>query len=332
MNRDKDLRTYQRAECAVFRKTAEEFGGLSNMAPGFPVRINGVRILTVEALYQACRFPHLPEVQRKIIEQTSPMTAKMVGKPYRVDSRPDWDRVRVKIMRWVLRLKLAMHWTQFSALLLSTGERPIVEDSRKDDFWGAMPSGPDTLVGMNVLGRLLMELREEIKQGAELRHVAPPAIADLLLFDEAIGAIDFRTDKNQPYALATPVTALAAHEFSPSLFDDPAHELPEITNPGAGHALDVERIEALLARVKPYERYKDTGLPWLGRCPDHWELRRTKILFQERVQKGYPNEPLLAATQTKGVVRKEDYGTRTVTAQKDLHLLKLVEPGITSSA
>ncbi len=36
---------------------------------------------------------------------------------------------------------------------------------------------------------------------------------------------------------------------------------------------------------------------------------------------------MLAATQTKGVVRKGDYGTRTVTAQKDLHLLKLVEVG-----
>src|SRR5690606_29258925 len=47
----------------------------------------------------------------------------------------------------------------------------------------------------------------------------------------------------------------------------------------------------------------------------------------ERVQKGFPSEPLLAATQNKGVVRKDDYGARTVTATKDLHLLKLVETG-----
>ena len=52
-----------------------------------------------------------------------------------------------------------------------------------------------------------------------------------------------------------------------------------------------------------------------------------KFLFRERVQKGFPDEALLAATQTKGVVRKKDYGTRTVTASKDLHLLKLVETG-----
>ncbi len=83
----------------------------------------------------------------------------------------------------------------------------------------------------------------------------------------------------------------------------------------------------MIEELKPYAEYKESGLPWLGRCPKHWNVRRTKILFHERVQKGFPNEPLLAATQTKGVVKKEDYETRTVTAQKDLHLLKLVEVG-----
>jgi type I restriction enzyme S subunit len=83
----------------------------------------------------------------------------------------------------------------------------------------------------------------------------------------------------------------------------------------------------MIEGLKPYPEYKESGLPWLGHCPKNWSVRRTKILFQERVQKGFPNEPLLAATQRKGVVKKEDYETRTVTAQKDLHLLKLVEVG-----
>lgn len=73
--------------------------------------------------------------------------------------------------------------------------------------------------------------------------------------------------------------------------------------------------------------YRRTDMPWAVSTPAHWSQRRMKFLFQERVQKGFPREPLLAATQTRGVVRKEDYGSRTVTAQKDLHLLKLVEPG-----
>ena len=83
----------------------------------------------------------------------------------------------------------------------------------------------------------------------------------------------------------------------------------------------------MIERLRPYPEYKDSGLPWLGRVPRHWEMRRTKVLLRERVEKDFPNEPLLAATQSKGVVRKEDYGSRTVTAQKDFHLLKLVEVG-----
>lgn len=76
--------------------------------------------------------------------------------------------------------------------------------------------------------------------------------------------------------------------------------------------------------LKPYSAYKDSGVPWLGKIPGHWELPRTKILLRERIQKGFPKEPLLAATQTRGVVKKEQYENRTVLALKDLHLLKLV--------
>src|SRR5688572_12131081 len=83
----------------------------------------------------------------------------------------------------------------------------------------------------------------------------------------------------------------------------------------------------MTADLKPYPESSESGLPWLGRAPGHWRLRRAKFLFTERVQKGFPDEPLLAATQSKGVIRKEDYGARTVMAMKDLHLLKLVETG-----
>ncbi|PCC30824.1 restriction endonuclease subunit S [Brachybacterium alimentarium] len=76
-----------------------------------------------------------------------------------------------------------------------------------------------------------------------------------------------------------------------------------------------------------YEQYEPTKSPWLGDLPSHWCTQRTKTLLVERSQKGYPQEPLLAATQSHGVILKSDYGTRTVTATKDLHLLKLVEVG-----
>lgn len=182
-------RHYQRDDVIAFRKTGEEFGGLSNMAPGYPITLLGQRIRTAEALYQACRFPHLPHIQRMILAETSPMTAKMRSKPYREDSRSDWDAVRVPIMKWCLRVKLANNWLSFSTLLLRTGDRPIVEDSRKDDFWGAKPDA-DKLEGRNVLGRLLMELRTLLVSDPEtLRTVKPVPIENFLLLRKPIGLV-----------------------------------------------------------------------------------------------------------------------------------------------
>lgn len=187
------LRTYVRAEVVVVYKTKEEFGGLSNMASGYPLQINGVRILTTEALYQSCRFPHLPEVQKEIIGQHSPMTAKMKSKPHRKDSRPDWDEVRYKVMRWCLRVKLAQNYEEFGRLLLATRDRPIVEQSRKDDYWGAKlaDQSGDTLIGQNVLGRLLMELREKLKTDVEgaLKAVRPLGLPDFLLLGKPIETV-----------------------------------------------------------------------------------------------------------------------------------------------
>lgn len=78
---------------------------------------------------------------------------------------------------------------------------------------------------------------------------------------------------------------------------------------------------------KAYPKYSKTRIPWLQFMPDHWDDVKVKFLFRERVEKGFPEEPLLAATQTQGVVPKELYENRTVTAQKDFHLLKLVKVG-----
>lgn len=79
--------------------------------------------------------------------------------------------------------------------------------------------------------------------------------------------------------------------------------------------------------MTPYPEYKSTNLPWLPQIPAHWDTLKVKYAFSERREKGFPNEPLLAATQTHGVIPKSIYETRTVEAQKDLHLLKLVKVG-----
>ena len=79
--------------------------------------------------------------------------------------------------------------------------------------------------------------------------------------------------------------------------------------------------------MTPYPEYKTTNLPWLPQIPAHWETIKVKYAFAERSEKGFPDEPLLAATQNHGVIPKSLYETRTVVAQKDLHLLKLVKVG-----
>ena len=185
-----ESRTHSRSECAVFCKTNERFGGLSNFAASFPLVVNGVPIRTSEALFQACRFPHLPDVQQMIIDQRSPMAAKMKSKAYRSQSRTDWRRINVQLMRSCLRVKLALHWEKFGGLLLETLDRPIVEVSWKDGFWGAKPVGTLTLAEANMLGRLLMELREQIRTDREsLMQVDPPELPNFFLLGAQIGRI-----------------------------------------------------------------------------------------------------------------------------------------------
>lgn len=177
-------RTYSVRDCVVFRKTKERFGGLSNMAPGFPLIVNSIPFGTSEALYQACRFPYHPDVQELILRERSPMTAKMRSKPHRNKTRSDWETVRLRVMRWCLRVKLAQNWDKFAQLLTDTADKPIVEFSTKDPFWGAMPNeGNDLLIGSNVLGRLLMEIRARLKdpERESLREVEPPNMPDALL-------------------------------------------------------------------------------------------------------------------------------------------------------
>ena len=157
-----EIRHYPVAECIAFRKTTEPYGGLSNMAPKYPIVICGVKVLTSEALYQACRFPEMPEIQKMIIEQHSPMTAKDISRKYNHLTRPDWEKRRVQIMQWALNGKLLYNWKTFGELLDSTGEKYIVEDSPKDTFWGAAKDG-STYSGVNALGRLLMQLRQQYR-------------------------------------------------------------------------------------------------------------------------------------------------------------------------
>lgn len=191
MTRASPLLTYTRANCAVFFKVDAEWGGLSNMAGGYRLAVNGADINSSEALYQASRFPHRPDLQAEIFTQTGGFGSKLKAKKYRREhTRPDWSMVEVDIMRWCLRVKVKQNWATIANLLRASGERAIVEQSSKDDFWGAkvVPNDPNQLIGRNVLGRLLTELRDEIvaKTRTGFTAIEPVPIPDFLLLGKPI--------------------------------------------------------------------------------------------------------------------------------------------------
>jgi ribA/ribD-fused uncharacterized protein len=192
------IQHYNVNECAVFWKTKEKFGGLSNFAP-FPLEVNGIEIRTSEALYQACRFPNNPEIQKLIIDAKSPMTAKMIAKKYVNFTRKDWHEGSIGptknfVMFWCLRLKLMQNYDKFSTELLSTLAygKDIVEKSKKDNYWGAIPDklNENILVGQNVLGNQLKYLRDILStHNNPLDSTLYPPIDNFKLYDEEIRPI-----------------------------------------------------------------------------------------------------------------------------------------------
>lgn len=79
--------------------------------------------------------------------------------------------------------------------------------------------------------------------------------------------------------------------------------------------------------LDPNVPMKESGIEWLGKIPIHWSVRKIKNCLQERREKGYPNEPILCATQSRGVIPQYMYDNRVVVVNKDFDKLKLVKRG-----
>ena len=178
---------YKIEHCITFRNSMDRFGGLSNFAGGFPLKVNGMYIPTSEALYQAMKFPSSTEMQTKVIKSHNPGYAKILGSSSSELLRPDWDLLKVKIMYWALRVKLACNTEEFTNLLIDTEDKQIVENSAFDDYWGAI-SYESYFIGANVLGRLLMRLRQELKS-KDIHKVEPLNIPNFKLCGKKIKVI-----------------------------------------------------------------------------------------------------------------------------------------------
>lgn len=152
------VRSRHKDDVASFCKVADPLGTLSNMHNRQPLVVDGVTWKSSEALYQALRFPHNPELQERIRNESNAYTAKILAHEHKAETRPDWNEVNEHAMAWVVTLKKDQS-AVFREDLDSTKGRDIVELSVKDDFWGAKPKG-DQLVGRDVLGNILTQLRD----------------------------------------------------------------------------------------------------------------------------------------------------------------------------
>ena len=159
-------------DAVIIRAVNEEYGWLGNMSP-HPVQYDGKWWKTAEALFQALRFPMSAvndkgeNIREMIRAQKSPMAAKMKAKSSKTQMIIiPMGNEDLQNMRMVLRLKF--NCNPLESDLLATGERFIVEDcskrpSKSGLFWGAKKLPDGTWRGTNMLGKLLMELRTEIR-------------------------------------------------------------------------------------------------------------------------------------------------------------------------
>lgn len=166
------IRSRRKDDVAYFCKVADPLGSLSNMHNRQPIEVDGVVWKSSEALFQALRFPHNPELQEAIRNESNAYTAKLLAHEHKSETRADWNEVNEQAMAWVVTLKKDQS-ALFRSDLESTTGRDIVELSVKDEFWGAKPKG-DQLVGRDVLGNILTQLRD----GARMDE--PPAGSMLL--------------------------------------------------------------------------------------------------------------------------------------------------------
>lgn len=147
----------------------DQYGWLHCMS-AHKVVDNNIIFRTTEALFQWKRFSNYPNVQKEILEQKSPMTAKMKARKNRalLNRGVKWDEAPDDIprMKECLLLKLEQH-QDLKQKLLETGDAIIIEDRTTHDresarFWGSVKINGKWF-GQNVLGKLWMEIRKELK-------------------------------------------------------------------------------------------------------------------------------------------------------------------------
>ncbi len=154
------IETYRADRCVTVHKKDGAWGIFSNFART-PLVVNGVLFKNAEHLYQCMKFQD-PETVCRIYAAGNPkMPAKRCEKEGR--RRADWGEMLLDAMKFCLMTKYEQS-PEFRAKLKESEGFFIVEDQttfpkKNPDAWGVKLRGED-FVGPNLLGRFLMELRD----------------------------------------------------------------------------------------------------------------------------------------------------------------------------
>jgi len=135
-----------------------DFSYLSNFSNYGFTDENGKRWKTVEHYFQAAKTNDPKEILL-IQNAKTPSDAKKLGK--KVKLRKEWNHIKVDVMRKALKMKFDQN-KEIRDKLLGTYDYYLAEGNNwGDTFWGEVNGK-----GLNVLGKLLMELRDfYMKQG-----------------------------------------------------------------------------------------------------------------------------------------------------------------------
>lgn len=154
------MSTTEQAEIHFYRANEKPYGVFSNLFRR-PMEFEGRIYPTAEHAYQAGKA-RKEEVREWILSAPSPSLVAMAAHGlYTWDIVPEWSRTKFDRMRKVLKAKFTQH-EDLKDLLLSTGDARLVEAGRTDNAvnrtWGEVNGK-----GQNMLGVMLMEVRDEIR-------------------------------------------------------------------------------------------------------------------------------------------------------------------------
>ena len=121
-----------------------------------PFFYNGNKYLTVEHAFQAAKTVNKAD-HDKIMNCKTPLIAKQLGRKIKLVE--GWDEIKNSIMLDILRCKF--NDSVLKKWLIKTGDKEIQEGNFwGDKYWGVCLK---TREGKNVLGKLLMKIRDEVK-------------------------------------------------------------------------------------------------------------------------------------------------------------------------